>query len=133
MYEVSVWLPARVVVDPNSVSRRDPTLSVATFGDADRVPEPGEIATAVQPDVDDVDYVGVARVEAIDRDHGLIYLRVDWNSFTESSPFETHIDEQVRETTIHTYLDFAQPAGFMLDSFEHNSTTPGPRVLVGQL
>ena len=81
-----IQLPARVIVDTNRFSRHRPDLSVASFADADRIPEPGEFVFAVQPDPDGADYQGSARVEFVEPEHRLIYLRVDWTSFSESRP-----------------------------------------------
>jgi hypothetical protein len=81
MLPVTLDQQARVIVDPNSSSRRDPSLSVARFADADRVPRVGETVVASQPDEDGSDFAGVATVVEINREHELIYLRVNWASF----------------------------------------------------
>lgn len=75
--------PARIVVDPNSVDRDDPTLTVASLAEADRVPSVGDFVTARQPDDDGSDFVGGARVVSVNPAAGLVYLRVDWPSFRE--------------------------------------------------
>jgi hypothetical protein len=77
--------PARVIVDPNSVVRQDPSLTAARFADADRVPRIGEVVIARQPDEDGSDFIGSARVVDINRTYKLIYLRVDWHSFREAA------------------------------------------------
>jgi len=75
---------ASVIVDPNSSLQRDPSLTVARFADADRVPAVGETVIASQPDDDGSDFAGVATVESINDEHELIYLRVDWTSFRDA-------------------------------------------------
>lgn len=71
----------RIIVDPNAASRRDPDLTPALFKDADWVPATGDVVVAHQPDADGSDFVGTATVDTVDA--GLIYLRVDWDSFKD--------------------------------------------------
>ncbi|GAA1911300.1 hypothetical protein GCM10009737_10900 [Nocardioides lentus] len=72
--------PARVTVDPNSVSRRDPALSVVPFEGAPAV-YPGDIVIAVQPDDDGTAGEAPAVVESVDFQAGIMRLRVDWSRF----------------------------------------------------
>lgn len=77
--------PARVIVDPNSVVRGEPGLTAARFDDADRVPHVGEIVVASQPDSDGSDFIGSARVVRVNTEYRLIFLSVDWASYSISA------------------------------------------------
>lgn len=78
---------ARLIVDPNRVSRSNPDLSSVGFEDADRIPDVGDQVLAVQPDEDGSAYVGRATVERIDLEHRLIFVRVDWESFADEQVY----------------------------------------------
>ena len=78
-----VKVPARVVVDPNSVSYLNPDWSVALIEEVSRVPRAGERIIAFQPEVGANDWLGYARVELVDEEHGLIHFAVDWDNFAE--------------------------------------------------
>ncbi|WP_285063687.1 hypothetical protein [Frigoribacterium sp. ME-P-080] len=80
-----VKVPAKVVVDPNSVSFMNPDWSVALLEEASQVPVVGERIVAYQPEVDAPDWLGYARVEAVDQVHGLVHFNVDWDNFAEES------------------------------------------------
>lgn len=84
-----VEVPARVVVDPNSVSLVHPGKTVADSSDASRPVRPGERVVAVQPDDTGRDYVGDAVVVDVDSTHGVIYLEVDWDSFHDQPEVDT--------------------------------------------
>ena len=79
-----VWAtlaPARVIVDPNSVSRRDAALSVVPQRNAERPVVRGDFVWAIQPDDDGYEGVAPARVDDIDNARDLLFLRVDWEKF----------------------------------------------------
>lgn len=102
MFEIDLFLPARVVVDPNSASRRDPDLVLARIEDADREVQEGDFVIAVEPDDDGgPDFVGSACVSHVDAAHGLIYLHVDWASFAEDASGE--IDMRDSGVRVHVH------------------------------
>ncbi len=99
---------ARVTVDPNFYVSSDPAATVAMFEEASRIPHIGEWVLATQPDEDSSpDYVGRARVTAIDMEHELIYLWVDWNSFALEgnghSPFGDAASVASRSSSTSSY------------------------------
>lgn len=77
----------RVAIDPNIVSRLDPSLTVAELSDADGPVSEGDKVTVVQEG--DPDFVGTGRVVRIteeynplyNKEYSLLYIEVDWNSF----------------------------------------------------
>jgi hypothetical protein len=81
---VTVGLPVRVVVDPNSFSLRDPSLSVVSLDAFDKLPSVGDSVLAVQPDDDGLEGSARGTVHSIDEAHGLVYVSVDWSTFIVS-------------------------------------------------
>jgi hypothetical protein len=77
---------ARLIVDPNVFARGKPWLSVILFDECSFVPEVGETVTVVQPHVNEPDYVGVGIVESRNDDFELLYVWVDWKSFSDDVP-----------------------------------------------
>ena len=77
----------RVAIDPNIVSRLNPSLTVAELSDADGPVSEGDKVTVVQEG--DPDFVGTGRVVRIkeeynplyNKEYSLLYIEVDWNSF----------------------------------------------------
>ena len=129
MHGLTIQLPARIIVDPNSVSRRDPNLTAATFDDADRIPDVGEFVFAVQPDEDGASYIGSAHVAAVEEQYQLIYLRVDWASFSESRPAVARSDYGV---WVHAATDVPMTDDLLTDPYELNQSVGWPPVAVQQ-
>ena len=75
-----------VLIDPNSVYRFDPSLSVAEISDASGPVIPGDIVTVVQEGGgNDPDFVGAGRVAKVNHEYGLLYIAVNWDSFQDAS------------------------------------------------
>jgi len=70
----------RAEVDPNITAGNEGTLSVVRLANFDLPIKTGDSVVVVQADEDDADLLGYARVERIS-ERGLVYLKVDWNSF----------------------------------------------------
>jgi hypothetical protein len=122
MHGLIIQLPARIIVDPNSVSRRHPDLTAAAFDDADRIPQVGEFVFAVQPDPDGADYLGSAHVEFVDTNHQLVYLRVDWASFSENRPSVVRSDYNVQGQVVHAQVEAALTANPLAEPYELNGS-----------
>lgn len=69
-----------VTVDPNTASRADPDLTPVLVEQFPQVPAIGDVIQVNQPD-DETDFAGTAEVAAICPNSGVIYLRVNWDSF----------------------------------------------------
>lgn len=73
----------RLPVDPNAFSRAHPEWSPVLIERASRIPQVDDWVWAFQDTPGEPDFVGLARVGLVDHDNGLIYLAVDWDSFSE--------------------------------------------------
>ncbi|WP_248240281.1 hypothetical protein [Microbacterium kunmingense] len=89
----------RVPVNPNRVSRRNPSWAVVGFEEVSEVPHVGELVTAMQPD-DDGDFLSTGRVEHVDYGNRLIFLSVDWDGFS------THASVQPRTSGSQMHVQF---------------------------
>ncbi|MCQ4148565.1 hypothetical protein [Rhodococcus qingshengii] len=104
-FELSVT--PSVSIDPNSIYRSDPALTVAEIGDANGPVSPGDEVIAVQEGGgEDPDYVGSGRVVKVNREHGLLYLDVDWDSF-RSRPAPAA--RQMFNAAVHILSGFSAP------------------------
>lgn len=73
-----------VSIDPNSVYRFDPSLTVAEISDASDPVSPGDTVIVVQEgNGDDPDFVGTGVAAKVDREYGLLHIAVNWDSFQE--------------------------------------------------
>lgn len=70
-----------VVVDPNSISRRDPRLSLVRREDAPLLRK-GQPFYAIQTGEDgELEGRALAWVESVDEVHGLVLVEIDWSTF----------------------------------------------------
>ena len=75
-----------VSIDPNSVYRFDPSLSVAEISDASSPVIPGDTVAVVQEGSgNDPHFVGTGRVAKVNHEYGLLYIAVNWDSFQDAS------------------------------------------------
>lgn len=87
-----------VSIDPNSVYRFDPSLSVAEIGDASGKVIPGDVVTVVQTGSgNDPDFFGTGRVAKVNHEYGLLYIDVNWGSFQDAVPVH-HFAEYTNES-----------------------------------
>lgn len=100
-FSTEIRYPVRVVVDPNAVSRDDPTLTPVMVEAMDRIPNVGEYVIACQPEEDDTaEYISTGRVRSVNREVGLAYIEVDWAGFVDTYASGGRADNPSRQAGV---------------------------------
>ncbi len=118
-----LMLPQQVVVDPNRAAKHDSTLTPVLIEAFARTPSVGEEIVAIQDDHDGSFTEAFGAVVHVDEVHGLVHVRVNWGTMTES---------EVHQTWGTTGSNTSRPIGLQerWPQAREAQKTSGPRQLV---